>query len=47
MLSQLGVQVGPLIAGAGILGIAISLASQSLIKDIINGFLILVEDQSG
>lgn len=47
MLSQLGVQVGPLIAGAGILGIAISLASQSLIKDIINGFLILVEDQYG
>jgi small conductance mechanosensitive channel len=47
LLSQVGVQVGPLIAGAGILGIAISLASQSLIKDIINGFLILVEDQYG
>lgn len=47
MLAQLGVRVGPLLAGAGIVGIAISLASQSLIKDIINGFLILFEDQYG
>ncbi|WP_008317648.1 mechanosensitive ion channel family protein [Leptolyngbya sp. PCC 6406] len=47
MLTQLGVQIGPLIAGAGILGIALSLASQNLIKDLINGFLILLEDQYG
>ncbi|MDA0866376.1 MAG: mechanosensitive ion channel family protein [Cyanobacteria bacterium] len=46
-LSQFGVEVAPLLAGAGILGIAISLASQSVIKDIINGTLILVEDQYG
>ncbi|NJN21783.1 MAG: mechanosensitive ion channel family protein, partial [Leptolyngbya sp. RL_3_1] len=46
-LSQFGVEVAPLLAGAGILGIAISLASQSVIKDIINGTLILMEDQYG
>lgn len=46
-LSQFGVKIAPLLAGAGILGIAISLASQSVIKDIINGILILVEDQYG
>ncbi|MEO0409574.1 MAG: mechanosensitive ion channel family protein, partial [Cyanobacteria bacterium P01_A01_bin.135] len=43
----LGVDVGPLIAGAGILGLAVSFAAQSLIRDIINGFLILLEDQYG
>lgn len=47
MLSWLGLRVGPLIAGAGLIGFAISFASQSLIKDIINGFLVLVEDQYG
>jgi len=47
LLSLLGVQVAPLLAGAGLVGVAISFASQSLIKDIINGFLILLEDQYG
>jgi small conductance mechanosensitive channel len=35
----------PLLAGAGIIGLAISFAAQGLIKDIINGFLIILEDQ--
>ncbi len=47
MLSTAGIEVGPLLAGAGIIGVGISLAAQSLIKDIINGFLILLEDQFG
>ncbi len=47
ILAAAGVQVGPLLAGAGIIGVGISLAAQSLIKDIINGFLILFEDQFG
>ncbi|MEM6597386.1 MAG: mechanosensitive ion channel family protein [Cyanobacteria bacterium P01_C01_bin.69] len=47
MLTIAGVQVGPLLAGAGIIGVGISLAAQSLIKDIINGFFILFEDQFG
>jgi small conductance mechanosensitive channel len=45
VLSILGVELGPVLAGAGILGLAISFASQNLIKDVINGFLILLEDQ--
>jgi small conductance mechanosensitive channel len=47
MLSWLGVRIAPLLAGAGLLGFAVSFASQSLIKDFINGFLILLEDQYG
>lgn len=47
MLSFLGVRVAPLLAGAGLVGFAISFASQSLIRDIINGFLVLLEDQYG
>ncbi len=47
MLSTAGIEVGPLLTGAGIIGIGVSLAAQSLIKDIINGFLILLEDQFG
>jgi moderate conductance mechanosensitive channel len=44
-LMSLGIDVIPLLAGAGIVGVAISLASQNLIKDAINGFLIILEDQ--
>nr|WP_242025428.1 mechanosensitive ion channel family protein [Leptolyngbya sp. FACHB-36] len=44
-LSLLGVELGPVLAGAGILGLAVSFASQNLIKDVINGMLILYEDQ--
>ncbi len=42
-----GIDIAPLIAGAGLLGVALSLASQNLIKDTINGFLIVLEDQYG
>jgi moderate conductance mechanosensitive channel len=44
-LSAVGVNIAPLLAGAGIVGVAISLASQNLIKDAINGFFIILEDQ--
>ena len=44
-LSFSGIDVTPLLAGAGILGLAISFASQNLIKDAINGFFIILEDQ--
>lgn len=42
---MIGLDIAPILAGAGIIGLGISLASQSLIKDTINGFLILFEDQ--
>ncbi len=44
-LLLLGVNISPLIAGAGLVGLAFSFAAQSVLKDAINGFLILMEDQ--
>ncbi len=44
-LSVIGINIGPLLAGAGILGLGISLGAQNLVKDTINGFFILFEDQ--
>lgn len=44
-LSTLGVNIGPLLTGVGIIGVAISLGAQNLVKDMINGFFILLEDQ--
>lgn len=44
-LSVVGVNIAPLLAGAGLIGVAISLASQNLIRDAINGFFIILEDQ--
>ncbi len=45
ILSEVGIDITPLLAGAGVVGIAIGLGAQSLIKDLIAGFFILVEDQ--
>jgi small-conductance mechanosensitive channel len=44
LLSELGVQIGPLIAGAGVAGIAIGFGAQSLVKDVLTGFFLIVED---
>jgi moderate conductance mechanosensitive channel len=43
-LSALGVEIGPLIAGAGIVGVAIGFGSQTLVKDIITGIFYLLDD---
>jgi len=43
-LSQLGIEVTPLLAGAGVLGLAISFGAQTLVKDIITGAFFLVDD---
>lgn len=45
LLAIVGINIRPVLAGIGIAGLGISLAAQSLIKDIINGVLIVVEDQ--
>lgn len=47
VLSQLGADIAALLAGVGILGLAISFGAQSLVKDLISGFFILMEDQYG
>jgi small-conductance mechanosensitive channel len=44
ILEQLNIATGPIIAGVGIFGLAVGFASQSLIKDFINGLFILFED---
>lgn len=44
ILSELGVNIGPLLAGAGILGLAIGFGAQTLVKDLITGVIILLED---
>jgi small-conductance mechanosensitive channel len=45
ILMQLGFNLAPLLAGAGVLGLAIGFGAQSLVKDIITGFFIIFEDQ--
>ncbi|MEF2551599.1 mechanosensitive ion channel family protein [Aurantimonas sp. A2-1-M11] len=44
VLSVLGVAIGPLIAGAGIFGVAIGFGSQTLVKDILSGVFFMVDD---
>ena len=44
VLSELGVNIGPLIAGAGIVGIAVGFGAQTLVKDILSGLFFLVDD---
>ena len=45
ILAAMGVNLAPLLASAGVVGIAIGLAAQNIVKDMLNGILILLEDQ--
>ncbi len=47
VIGQLGIDLAPLIAGAGIAGIALGFGAQSLVKDCLTGLFILIEDQYG
>jgi small conductance mechanosensitive channel len=47
VLSAVGVDLAPLLAGAGVVGLAFSFGAQSLVKDIISGLFILFENQFG
>jgi small-conductance mechanosensitive channel len=47
ILETLGINLGPLIAGAGIAGIALGFGAQSLVKDFLSGMFMLMEDQYG
>jgi small conductance mechanosensitive channel len=44
-LAAVGVNLAPLLASAGVVGVAIGLAAQNIVRDMLNGVLILVEDQ--
>jgi len=46
-LAEFGVSLGPLIAGAGIVGVALGFGAQSLVKDFLSGIFMLIEDQYG
>ena len=45
VLAELGVDLKPFLAGAGILGLAVGFGAQALVKDVITGFFILLENQ--
>jgi small-conductance mechanosensitive channel len=47
ILGELGVQLGPIIASAGIVGVALGFGAQNLVKDFIAGLFMLLEDQYG
>jgi small conductance mechanosensitive channel len=45
VLAELGANIGPLLAGAGVVGLAVGFGAQTLVKDVITGAFILFEDQ--
>jgi moderate conductance mechanosensitive channel len=47
VLGEIGLDIGPIIAGAGIVGLAVGFGAQSLVKDCIAGLFVLLEDQYG
>jgi small conductance mechanosensitive channel len=47
VLGAVGVQLAPLLAGAGVVGLAVSFGAQSLVKDVISGLFMLFENQFG
>lgn len=44
VLSEMGVKIGPLVAGAGVVGVAIGFGSQTLVKDVVSGIFYLLDD---
>jgi small conductance mechanosensitive channel len=47
VIAQLGYNIGPLIASAGIIGVALGFGAQSLVKDFLSGIFMILEDQYG
>jgi small conductance mechanosensitive channel len=47
ILTELGVNIGPLLASAGVVGVALGFGAQTLIKDYLSGFFMIIEDQYG
>ena len=44
-LSQLGVNIGPILAGAGVVGLAVGFGAQHLVRDLVSGFFLMLENQ--
>ncbi|MGH2756102.1 MAG: mechanosensitive ion channel family protein, partial [Actinomycetota bacterium] len=47
IVKLLGFDLAPLLAGVGVIGLAVGFGAQNLVKDVVNGFFILLEDQYG
>lgn len=47
ILGELNIKLGPLIAGAGVVGVALGFGAQSLVRDVLAGLFVLIEDQYG
>ena len=47
ILAEFGISLGPLVAGAGVIGIALGFGAQSLVRDFLSGIFMLIEDQYG
>ncbi len=47
ILTQLGVNIAPIMASAGVVGVALGFGAQTLVKDYLSGFFMIVEDQYG
>jgi small-conductance mechanosensitive channel len=47
ILGEFGFNLGPIIASAGVIGVALGLGAQTLVRDILSGIFMLIEDQYG
>lgn len=47
LLGEFGLNLGPLIASAGVIGVALGLGAQTIVRDVLSGILMLMEDQYG
>ena len=47
MLGEFGFNLGPIIASAGVIGVALGLGAQTIVRDVLSGIFMLVEDQYG
>jgi small-conductance mechanosensitive channel len=45
LLQEVGLEIGPILAGAGILGLAVGFGAQNLVRDVISGFFLILENQ--
>jgi small conductance mechanosensitive channel len=45
IMGELGIEIGPVLAAAGVLGLAVGFGAQSLVQDVISGFFLLLENQ--
>lgn len=45
VLKEIGIEIGPILASAGVLGLAVGFGAQNLVRDVISGFFFILEDQ--